>query len=367
LEIEDELAPSKSRKENMVKVPLVPNNTETKAVSQEQTPPESDAPETPKANQEKSSPLPRTRLENGSGGESKDEVGKLRSELEDARHEATQLEQELKVEVEGRKLSDDAWKDKLQELKDEMARQRDAYRHTSELDSKEMNRQAEQIQRLTRDLDKNSLQQSFLHAKAEKRALEEQNNRLHDHADRQNLELETVRNNFSILAQRLESTERESKESVLEIARLTNLLEEVTKERDRNRQEIIRLVTALDAKNAVVDVYYSDDVWFRNQFCILRGNIKDWAMKAFPVHTSKSLRTISSTTERDFDSISAYWDLYLDSDDHRPSFVQAFVWNYLLARVFRGRFWESSSSAQPYGRLSEMYQSPRGEQYPSLF
>lgn len=48
------------------------------------------------------------------------------------------------------------------------------------------------------------------------------------------------------------------------------------------------------------------------------------------------------------------------SDEHRSTIVQAFVWTYLVTKVFGGRVWESSTAAQPFGRLLEKYLEPLG-------
>jgi uncharacterized protein (DUF3084 family) len=135
--------------------------------------------------------------------------------------------------------------------------------------------------------------------------------------------------------------------------------DQVISERDRNRKELDRVVQQL-ASQTSLDVYHFDDKYFQSQFAILRANVKDWANRAFSSGEFTSQRRLSRGACEILHSISANWELYPHSNKHRPTIVQAFVWTFLVAKIFGGKFWQPDSDAQPFGRLLEMYLQPQG-------
>jgi hypothetical protein len=163
----------------------------------------------------------------------------------------------------------------------------------------------------------------------------------------------------SELAEARSELQRRLQESDDQVARVQNQRDQVINERDRVRKELDRVVQQL-ASQTSLDVYHFDDVYFQSQFSVLRGNIKDWAHRAFSNGQFTSDRRINLVATKIFDSISTHWESYMYSDEHRSTIVQAFVWIYLLTKVFGGRFWETSTAAQPFGRLLEKYLEPLG-------
>ena len=135
--------------------------------------------------------------------------------------------------------------------------------------------------------------------------------------------------------------------------------DQVISERDRNRKELDRVVQQL-ASQTSLDVYHFDDKYFQSQFAILRANVKDWANRAFSSGESTSQRKLSRAACEILYGISANWELYPQSNKHRPTIVQAFVWTFLVEKIFGGKFWQPDSDAQPFGRLLEMYLQPQG-------
>ena len=180
-------------------------------------------------------------------------------------------------------------------------------------------------------------------------------------------DLEGKAESYALLAQRLAESEKKIQDLTLQVARAKEVVDEAIRERNqamgeqvRLRSEMNRLVTQVASEKATVDVYYCDDPYFRRQFSNLGAGVKDWAICAFSALPTKGTRRIPSTLCHSFESVSKYWDLYMESNEHRPSFVQAYVWAYLLDEVFGGRFWEATSSSQRYGQLLEEYDKPRG-------
>lgn len=136
-------------------------------------------------------------------------------------------------------------------------------------------------------------------------------------------------------------------------------LNRVHKELDRVRGELDRVVLDRATEIAIVDSYYFDDAYFKTQFCALRNDIKDWANRAFATSLSKDKKKPPPTVVADFSQISTSWETYMDSDRHRPSFVQAFIWKTLFSWVFGGDFWELPSGSKKFQRFLED-KNPRG-------
>jgi hypothetical protein len=159
--------------------------------------------------------------------------------------------------------------------------------------------------------------------------------------------------------------QRRVQESDDKVAQVQEQRDQVINERDRVRKELDRVVQQL-ASQASLDIYHFDDLHFQSQFSLLRGSIKDWAHRAFSNGQFTSDRRINLAAEKVLDSISTHWEIYMYTDEHRPTIVQAFVWTYLIKTVFGGRVWESSTAAQPFGRLLEKYLEPLGKNISTL-
>jgi len=109
------------------------------------------------------------------------------------------------------------------------------------------------------------------------------------------------------------------------------------------------------------DDFFFDDNYFRQKFSNLRESIKDWAFRNFPKKPSKSAAKVSESAHNALGAVNSFYLTYLESSEHRPYFVQAYVWRYLGLHVFGGKIWEPSASAQPYGRILKEYHRPRGK------
>jgi hypothetical protein len=105
-------------------------------------------------------------------------------------------------------------------------------------------------------------------------------------------------------------------------------------------------------KSAAPDDYKFDDVHFQRELNTIKGMIKNWANGAFDVRRRDSGQ-VSETIHNTLKGVSTHYSAYMNSNDHRPAFVQAFIWNHLLNTVFGGRFWEASASSQPYEKAPE--------------
>ncbi|KAH6720381.1 hypothetical protein BKA61DRAFT_570054 [Leptodontidium sp. MPI-SDFR-AT-0119] len=156
----------------------------------------------------------------------------------------------------------------------------------------------------------------------------------------------------------LERLEHENETLATELTQSRRQRAETSRERSRVRKELNRVVQDKATTLAVLDAYFYDDAYFKRQFSSLRSTIKDWANRAFSsILPSKNKPPASSVTE--LTRISKDWEAYIDSDVHRATFVQAFVWDFLLLRVFGGTFWELPSSSEQYIKSLEE-KSPRG-------
>lgn len=137
---------------------------------------------------------------------------------------------------------------------------------------------------------------------------------------------------------------------------------EALKETKRLRMELDRIVQDRATEVAGVDHFYFDDSYFITQFGILRSSIKAWANRAFSLYDPKGKKKPSAAVIRDLSLVSKHWETYMDSDVHRPTFIQACIWHFLSLRVFNGQFWNNPSGSithvemirdlNPRGKLS---------------
>ncbi len=74
-------------------------------------------------------------------------------------------------------------------------------------------------------------------------------------------------------------------------------------------------------------------VWIvKREFSSVRGGVKDWAIRVFEL--SRMERKPSKDAEGKLRTTSAFWDVYMKSQDHRVAFVQAYLWGHLLRSLF---------------------------------
>lgn len=119
---------------------------------------------------------------------------------------------------------------------------------------------------------------------------------------------------------------------------------EAIKEVDRLREQLNRLLEQRLSEITVVDPYYFDDPYFKRQFSYLRGSIKELANRAFSSEITNIKRKLPEALERRLEAVCDHYDLYLKSAEHRPSFIQAFIWAFLLKHIFGQKLWEPSSA-----------------------
>jgi hypothetical protein len=197
-------------------------------------------------------------------------------------------------------------------------------------------------ERLGRDLTKSQKQKQL-----QNQDLENQLNLLRE-------EHAVLKSENSELRPHLHSLEQDNQGLSRQLDTLKEQGRKLTNENERLRQQLNRLVQQAASQNTTVDPYHFDDPYFRKQFGVLRSSIKDWAIRAFSTSQSKVGRKQLVTVQKEFEAISKDWCTYMDSDEHRPAFVQAFVWDYLTLWVFGAKVW-GPPATQPYGRLLEDY------------
>ncbi|KAF4637556.1 hypothetical protein G7Y89_g525 [Cudoniella acicularis] len=129
---------------------------------------------------------------------------------------------------------------------------------------------------------------------------------------------------------------------------------EVAKENVALLSHLDEAVARLASQAPNPDPYIFDDRYFSNQFSALKYDIKDWASRGFS--SSSNVKRVSTTTAEAFEYISVNWEIYGESNEHRPAFVQAFVWNHLLLKVFGAKLWGT------YTSVLEDYRNTRGRE-----
>ncbi|CZR55810.1 uncharacterized protein PAC_05698 [Phialocephala subalpina] len=138
--------------------------------------------------------------------------------------------------------------------------------------------------------------------------------------------------------------ELEGQESNVQLVQLRTEHMDAIKEVDRLREQLNRLLEQRLSEVTVADPYYFDDPYFKRQFSYLRGSIKELANRAFSSDITNIRRKLPEALERRLEAVCDHYDLYLKSAEHRPSFIQAFIWTYLLRHILGQKFWEPSSA-----------------------
>jgi len=152
--------------------------------------------------------------------------------------------------------------------------------------------------------------------------------------------------------------QRRVQESDAKVARAQEQRDQVISEGERVRKQLDRLVQQV-ASQTSLDVYHFDDTYFQSQFSALRGSIKDWAHRAFANGQFTSDRKPSLVVEKVLKSMSTHWESYVNSDEHRSTIMQAFIWAYLVEKVFGG-VWKWSKAEQPFGQFLNKYHEQSG-------
>jgi hypothetical protein len=142
---------------------------------------------------------------------------------------------------------------------------------------------------------------------------------------------------------------------------LSTLLAQAQKDRNEAISQRNRVVQQLASQATPPDDFFFDDNYFQQKFSNLRQSIKEWAFRTFSSKPSKSASNVSESVHNALGAVNSFYLTYLESSEHRPYFVQAYVWHYLGLHVFGGKIWEPSASAQPYGRILKEYHRPRGK------
>ncbi|KAL2070909.1 hypothetical protein VTL71DRAFT_13935 [Oculimacula yallundae] len=176
------------------------------------------------------------------------------------------------------------------------------------------------------------------------RKLEDENTILRVRLDEVEFNLKTKSQECDDTIGSLERLEEENKTLSTQLSEARKQEAEASIEQSRIRKELNRIVQDKATTLAVLDAYYADDIYFQKQFSTLRSSIKDWASRAFgSILPTKNRPPASSVTV--LSRISKDWETYMDSDIHRTSFIQAYVWEFLLRTVFGGEYWELPSSS----------------------
>ncbi|KAH6664837.1 hypothetical protein B0J14DRAFT_237924 [Halenospora varia] len=252
-----------------------------------------------------------TRLESDEPLSHHDIISQLQLQLREARQE----NEHIRVEARSvREQADETWKRKVDELNDQMME----YRLETDRDHAEILRRNQEVKDLKSQLlTLNGLYKPEVHRELKQFA--DQNHEL-------NAEILRIKGESDVLA----------------------------RERDRLRAEVDRFVRQIASEAAPVDLYHFDDAYFIKQFNILRGDVKQWAHRGFSMDTPRV--HVPKGIEQRFVSMTPHWMEYMTSNEHRPSFVQAFVWNHLLCSVFDRRVWEKNGDYSS-GVLEEYWSS----------
>jgi len=187
------------------------------------------------------------------------------------------------------------------------------------------------------------VQQELEELRATKRKLEEQNTHLR-------ADLYDQRTKHGDMSRTAHSSEE-----------LSTLLAQAQKDKNEAISQRNRVVQQLASQATPPDDFFFDDNYFQQKFSNLRQSIKEWAFRNFPKKPSKSAAKVSESVHNALGAVNSSYLTYLESSEHRPYFVQAYVWRYLGLHVFGGKIWEPSASAQPYGRILKEYHRPRGK------
>jgi protein-tyrosine-phosphatase len=202
------------------------------------------------------------------------------------------------------------------------------------------------------------IERQFFTLQTRFRSLEKENDDYRHELEANKVDLKIKTHECTELSQHLGILGKEVIVKSEQINRIRKEQTEAPRELDRVRKELDRVVLHMATEVALVDPYYFDDAYFQRQFSSLRSNIKNWANRAFST-SSKTKKKCPQSTAEEFGLISKDWEIYMGSDAHRPSFVQAYVWNFLFSRVLGGRFLELPSSSDTYTRRLEK-KIPRG-------
>jgi hypothetical protein len=187
------------------------------------------------------------------------------------------------------------------------------------------------------------VQQELEELRATKRTLEDQNTHLRaDLYDQQT-------------KQCVESRTTHSSEE------LSRLLAQAQMDKNEAISQRNRVVQQLASQATPPDDFFFDDNYFQQKFSNLRQSIKEWAFRTFSNKQTKGAAKVSESVHNALGAVNSFYLTYLESSEHRPYFVQAYVWRYLGLHVFGGKIWEPSASAQPYGRILQEYHRPRGK------
>ena len=216
---------------------------------------------------------------------------------------------------------------------------------------------AETLERLKHRKDVEPLERRIFALETKCRKMENRNDELRAQHEAFEVDLKFKTLECDDLNHHVSSCEEDVKSLSARLGQALKERNEAINERNRIRIQLDRFVVKRATEVAVVDSYYFDDAYFKSQFCILRNTIKDWSNQAFSESSStKKIKPLPAATQK-LSVISKDWESYMGSDLHRPTLVQAYVWNFLFSCVFGGQFWEFPS--KEYSKFLEE-KNPRG-------
>jgi hypothetical protein len=130
------------------------------------------------------------------------------------------------------------------------------------------------------------------------------------------------------LVQSLHILQSELRQAKLDIEKLTREKAAIRKQLNEAADANISLE---EKKN-----YNRDEKFFIGEWNTLDYNIRNWASQHFGKNHSKLQPLFGGALKDDLRVLTAYPKNYMDSNDHRPLLIQAFVWNFLVENVFGG-------------------------------
>ncbi|KAF4633011.1 hypothetical protein G7Y89_g5119 [Cudoniella acicularis] len=256
----------------------------------------------------------------GEGSSSIDIINKLQDQLQETCQELHRTYAEIKNQREDKKHSDETWQRRVCNLENRMKDNR----LESDKDHAEILRKNREIQELHSQLS----------------LLRDENN---GKVASINRELECITSELEAKRQETGQVPRLAEQNHklrADVDRLRDERDTEMKEANRLRIDLDWFVQQKASEAAPVDLYHFDDTFFARQFSVLRGDIKNWATRGFSLDTTKVW--VPESMQNSFASVTPHWQEYMASNEHRPAFVQAFVWKYLLYSVFRRRVWETN-------------------------